>query len=93
MRATVSPLSSLVLMLSVQAMRAVSVLWFLWNPDWETSSCGLEETVDDGPELGSDDLAGLVEDVVGARVCWGARVDGSHGFADFFVIGGGPGVQ
>ncbi|KAJ1140126.1 hypothetical protein NDU88_006486, partial [Pleurodeles waltl] len=34
MRATVLPLSTLVLM-SVQAMRVVSGLWFLRNPDWE----------------------------------------------------------
>ncbi|KAJ1129646.1 hypothetical protein NDU88_008012 [Pleurodeles waltl] len=37
MRAMVSPLSTLVLMSSVQAMRAVSVLWFLGNPDWGAS--------------------------------------------------------
>ncbi|XP_069077568.1 mucin-5B-like [Pleurodeles waltl] len=33
---------------------------------WE--GCSLEGAVDDCPELGSNDLAGLVEDVVGARI-------------------------
>ncbi|KAJ1172343.1 hypothetical protein NDU88_004190 [Pleurodeles waltl] len=37
MRATVSPLSIRVLMSSVTAMRAVSVLWLARNPDWEGS--------------------------------------------------------
>ncbi|KAJ1205173.1 hypothetical protein NDU88_000608 [Pleurodeles waltl] len=37
---------------------------------WE--GCGVEGAVDYGAELGSDDWAGLVEDVVGAGVCGGA---------------------
>ncbi|KAJ1180861.1 hypothetical protein NDU88_006076 [Pleurodeles waltl] len=70
---------------------AVGVDFGVFPYIWQ--GCGLEGTVDDGLELGSDDLASLVEDKVGAGVCWAVRVDGAHGFAGFFIVSGGPGVQ
>ncbi|KAJ1139694.1 hypothetical protein NDU88_006061 [Pleurodeles waltl] len=54
---------------------------------------GLEGAIDDHTELGGDDGARFVEDMVGAGVGGRSGVDGAHGFDVVLVIDVGPGQQ